>query len=426
MQATDLIFTPAIDPSQSSQLQNAVVEVLVKRTGEIVQKGIDHLSKSGMAMEPLAQTLSAFQALESLPTPSRHQIVLHPSFNYWLQAVRRLLAQVDPNEFSSYFSRLPEFVWLEQVKLGSLQREWLLSTDEFGGLRCPGSGIYIELGKEYALQPVRLSPAMQSVVLVCNDGLRVQIPIEEFQNRPAPEEFPTIDEHGYEITRSCSVGEGIEVTTRDPWLRVRITGTNQRTSGTVFFGSDESVYPQSFSVERLSSALTTLAEYWQFGYGDIGIFTRAIVPVKIQPQNGNNFAFTVSSRQGAVYIGDADVFATVEMLLHENAHVKLRQVQILDTLLKDPLDESVKVQVPWRPDPRPIPGVFEGVFVFSHIAEFHRLRWTKDADHYSRDRVRVLARDLGDAIKAIEISGSLTETGWSFLSATKEWCNVLN
>ena len=47
-------------------------------------------------------------------------------------------------------------------------------------------------------------------------------------------------------------------------------------------------------------------------------------------------AFTVSSRQGAIYIGQAPVDTTIEMLIHENAHVKLRQIQALDPLYRTP------------------------------------------------------------------------------------------
>ena len=40
----------------------------------------------------------------------------------------------------------------------------------------------------------------------------------------------------------------------------------------------------------------------------------------------------------------------VEMLLHENAHVKLRQIQVLDSLLEDQWDGNMRFAVPWRPD----------------------------------------------------------------------------
>ena len=138
----------------------------------------------------------------------------------------------------------------------------------------------------------------------------------------------------------------VEVSNRDPWLRVKLTGTNERTTGTEFSGIDEKLYPELSSVQNIESALALLERVWPAAYEDFAVFTRVIVPISRVPgditcnagseasASSRRFhAYTVSSRQGAIYIGPAPVEPTLEMLIHEYAHVKLRQIQALDPLL---------------------------------------------------------------------------------------------
>ena len=141
--------------------------------------------------------------------------------------------------------------------------------------------------------------------------------------------------------------------------------------------------------------------------------------------SGQTSAFTVSSRQGAIFIGDGSPDELVEMILHENAHVKLRQIQILDTLLADPLNEEVRASVPWRPDPRPMPGIFEGLFVFAHVAEYHRRRANNAHCPASQKRVGRLTRDLEHAASALAKHAVLTPRGQLFLGAMCAWVDEL-
>ena len=149
---------------------------------------------------------------------------------------------------------------------------------------------------------------------------------------------------------------------------------------------------------------------------------RTIVPLKADHTAYS--AFTVLSRQGAVFVGDAPPPDLAEMLLHETAHVKLRQMQLLDSVLTDPFDESFKVSVPWRPDPRPLPGVLEGVLCFCHVAEFQVRRLSRGVDDLqpsTRDRLIHLRR----AYQVICDHAQLTEGGLAVLEALGMWIDDL-
>lgn len=417
-----------IDAVATNALQSAVCEKLIDQTQQVVLGYVKDTS------DPSA--LAGLQALLDLPDDRRKRIILHPVFRYWLQAMRRTSRGEYAELRQKFASSIPDFVWSEQLVLGRSANVWRVSTDGRGGLRCPSLGRYLELGGAYADQLLEVSLGGESAIIRCPDGLTIQVPAQDLSGAPL-EDPPTIEDHGYRLSISPFVADNrIEVTTRDPWLRVKLTGTNQRTDGTEFMGVDDELYPASPDFVEVTNALTLLKQYWPEAYEDFSVFTQVIVPIVAaanpmrpwqQAAEGQNdesrihLAFTVSSRQGAIYIGDAPIDSSIEMLIHENAHVKLRQLQAIDTLLCDPLDESFKVSVPWRPDPRPLPGILEGLFVFTHVAEFDARRWRTAPHTISTERLTKRVQDLSYAVACLEQHARLTDGGVEFLAAMKRW-----
>lgn len=407
-----------MDPAYATALQNAVVDQLGEQTREVVLYG-----------EPDVEAFAAMLALLGLPMEQRRAIMLHPTFRFWLQGMRRAsVAGLEPVR-RDLLARLSSFVWSLRGLSG--RRVW---TDSSGGLRCPAAGRHVELGDAYADQPVEATPEEGEVVLRCRDGLTVRVPYEDLDGA-IEEPPPTVAEHGYSLTLSPRLAQGrIEVSRRDPWLRAALSGTNQRTDGVDFFAVDDAAYPRDARLEVVAAALDEIAEMWPEAHADIAEFTRVIVPVAPPPgvlprargaDGPVNLAFTVSSRQGALYLGEADVDATIEMLLHENAHIKLRQAQAIDPLLCDPLDESVRLPVPWRPDPRPIPGILEGLFVFAHVAEFELRRRERAPHRVPRDRLAARLGDLRYAADCLTRNAAVTAEGTSFLTQMQGWLDAL-
>lgn len=415
---------PEIGPSHSEALQKAVGDRLLTQTEEVLRAGIEGTLGAGPGIVPeLSDSFAALRALQEFPSDRLLRIVLHPSYRYWLQAVRRTSTGSDPSLFVSFVRRLPDFVWAEQAALGVLTRPWNVVTDERGGLRCPSLGRFIEFGPSHANQVVEIAPADGLVGARCQDGMIVRIPPEDLVEHQI-DDPATLEEHGYYVDIFPRVAEGrVEVSSREPWLRLKFTGTHQRTNGTQFFGTSDDLYEENPTIEPIDGALDLLREYWPEAFEDFTRFTRVIVPIYSRPDA--YLAFTVSSRQGAIYIGAAPLESTIEMLIHENAHVKLRQVQALDTLLSDPLDESIRVSVPWRPDPRPLPGVFEGLYVFAHIAEFQWRRYRMSGAPSSAQRFAQLVRDLGQAEGALQAGARLTDSGVRFFEGLSGWVRSL-
>lgn len=59
-----------------------------------------------------------------------------------------------------------------------------------------------------------------------------------------------------------------------------------------------------------------------------------------------------------------------EVLVHEFGHNELNLYQESQQLFKD--DPEQRFYSPWRPDPRPLNGLFHGIYSFWHVAEFFR------------------------------------------------------
>jgi HEXXH motif-containing protein len=407
-----------IKPKHSERLQELVSDKILRQVEESVLVNIAFNPES-------SEIFSALLAVREFPKERRMKILLHPSFRYWLKAMRRTSQSENLDQHFSFARKLVDFVWSEQASSGQLDKSWTTMTDERGGLRCPSLGRFIELGTSYTNCIVQITSGSEAVVIQCMDGLTIQIPFEDLRG-PLIEPLPTLEDHGYLVSIAPALADGlVEVSSRDPWLRVKLTGTNQRTTGTEFFGTDiDHRYPDWPSLANLDEAFQLLKSYWTEGFDDLARFTHVIVPMDFGPHTYSGF--TVSSRQGAIYIGNAPPDATVEMLIHENAHVKLRQIQFLDSLLSDPSDESIRLPVPWRTDPRPIPGIFEGLFVFSHVAEFELRRLHVDGTGVNSEQLEKRIHALHYAAQCLERHAKFTEEGLTFFTAMFRWVEQLD
>jgi hypothetical protein len=405
------------NPVASANLQRILADDLVRQAADVLL--------NAESVPGLAEALLALNDLLGIPDAERQAIVQHPSFRFWLQAMRRTSGGRNPPRHAQLAAELPALVWPTLVKCGTLDRPMTVRADLHGGMRCSPLGRYIELGATCAdaLYKVRPRSSDGGASLIGPDGVTVFVPGEDLCGGADTE--AEIDEHGYRVAVAPrTAGNAIEVSARDPWLRVVLTGTMQRQDGTEFFGVSSGLYTDHPPLVGFEAAFQLIRQEWAAGYGDIPFFSRVLVPADFGASLRS--AFTVSSRQGAIFIGDGTPDELVEMILHENAHVKLRQIQMLDTLLEDPLDEQVRISVPWRPDPRPMPGIFEGLFVFAHVAEYHKRRAARIGCDVSRMRIGQLTRDLQHAATALAKHAVLTDRGQEFFKALCVWVDDLS
>ena len=386
-------------------------------TGAVAGHGID------AQLTAVNRWMSARNLWQRLAPELRQPIAQHPSFRYLLHGIRRTSA--DGMDMASvrrgFAAEFASFVWAAACGLAD-GAALSVRLDYRGGLRCVPFRRYFEFGGDRANQDVDVECHAEGARFRFGDGLLVQVPLEDISGQP--DEPPSIEEHGYALNHAQVIGgDGLCAHARDPWLRVRLTGTNQRRDGVAFLDCDDEHYSDAGNIANIQRAEDLIRGVWPEEARDIAEVVGVVVP--FAAASNVHSAFTVSSRQGAVFIGDAPPMVTAEMLLHEKAHVKLRQLQKLDPLLVDPFDETLKVPVPWRPDPRPIPGIFEGLYVFTHVAEFAARHARASGDEAARRRHREVVKDLERAHDVIRSHANLTPTGAEVLSGLNSWMDEL-
>jgi HEXXH motif-containing protein len=354
--------------------------------------------------------------------PDASNIFAHPSFRYVLSALRRT-ARDDPERLVSFLTfGLGDFAWPCELMALARSSGWRSRLDDEGGLRVGATGTFLEFGSAYRGAEVEVTPDRgRAQIVVLSDGLTVEVLAGDIDGS-ACEDAPTIELNGFECSLAPRTAGGTEIGARDSWLRPRLTGTNQRTDGTTFFESTWDIYQRKPDQGRLEANLELLRQIWPTAAAELPTFVRTIIPLRSTPSRAE--AFTVGSRQGAVYLGDASPLAMLEMLVHETAHVKLRQIQLLDPMLTDPLDDRCTLEVPWRTDLRPVPGVLEGLFVFTHVAELE----ARLLEQGRMDNPCAIERRLKhlDVARSLVASADLTPAGREILEVLGQWVSTLS
>jgi hypothetical protein len=378
-------------------------------------------SASKEALETYQACIGLSQLLGEIDSERLVNVSLHPSFRYWQRALRRIDSQRESLLWWKFARHAADFAWPELSAMKRLADPLHVYTDPAGGLRCVTRGFFIELGPSYASARVLLLPSQSGIQIACPDGLNVYVSHEDL-NAEDEDDPPNLEDHGFVLNRLPTIAEErIQLCARDSWLRARLSGSNQRSDGVEFFAVDDETYLQRPDSVALQGVLDLIRSAWPAGYEDLCRYVKVVLMADFGPNEHR--AFTVSSRQGAIFIGVAPPHQMTEMLLHESAHVKLRQIQLIDSLLLDELNQQMLFRVPWRPDPRPIEGIFEGLFVFLHVAEYEvRTQWGA-GDLNARLRKRI--SDLRSAGEILESHARLTLAGRRLLSAMEAWtCSI--
>ncbi|MBV6323429.1 aKG-HExxH-type peptide beta-hydroxylase [Duganella violaceipulchra] len=421
------LLGPEPEPAFSSRIQDAVVERLAAMSRESI---LMHAAATADC-----DAMAWHAVLEGLAPERRRAVMLHPTFRYWLQGMRRSVRTGPDKANAEFSSHLRDLIWAEAVLAGCAPSPVQLVTDDRGGVRCPSRGRHIELGSAYVKRAVQVIPCQGEILLRTEDGMERRLPHADLASADIETPLPTIEANGYDLTLYDTLAHGqIQVGSRDEWLRAKLSGTNQRNDGIDFYQVDDELYPTAPPLDTLALALQRLHAHWPEAYADLRQFVQVIVPIRTPvatrlslpgASEPRNCAFTVSSRQGAIYVGNAQVDETIEMLLHEFAHVKLRQIQAIDPLLEDPLDESIRVHVPWRADKRPLPGVMEGLFVFMHVAE-SELRRVACGAHALAPVLQRRLQGLRFAASCLKSHARLTAAGQEFLQWMDAWTSSLD
>ena len=103
---------------------------------------------------------------------------------------------------------------------------------------------------------------------------------------------------------------------------------------------------------------------------------------------------TVSSYAGAIWLFVDTIVGIVEHMVHEQSHVKLRYVEEACPILA-PEQTGERFLVGWRKDPRPIVGIYEGVYV--HLRRLGGIAGVHGNSTSSPARMPLRARPVAEA-----------------------------
>lgn len=123
---------------------------------------------------------------------------------------------------------------------------------------------------------------------------------------------------------------------------------------------------------------------------------------------------------GAARPGDPALLAL--LLVHEFAHVKLGAVLDLYELF-DTSDTVARYYAPWRPDPRPLEGLYQGTYAHIAVTEFWRIRrpqLTGPAREEAETQFARWRQHTAEAVDELLACRSLTPLGERFARAMGE------
>ncbi len=143
---------------------------------------------------------------------------------------------------------------------------------------------------------------------------------------------------------------------------------------------------------------------------------RVLMPLSPGPQ-GREVSAAARHAFGAVGAArPADPVTLALLIIHEFQHVKLGAVLDLYDLF-DPADGRL-FHAPWREDPRPIEGLFQGTYAHLAVTDFWRARRETAGSAAARTAGQRFAHwhaHTRDAIETLASSGSLTPLGVRFV-----------
>ena len=130
---------------------------------------------------------------------------------------------------------------------------------------------------------------------------------------------------------------------------------------------------------------------------------------------------TSDSFWGAMLVSQVDTELFCESLVHEHSHnVMFAMLSMHTLLLKDRLD-SLNFYSPWRPDARPVYGIFHAVYVFDRVCEYYsRLLQRKTNSVSLATRLSLFAERIRIGLVVLEQSAQLSTDGLSLLKQLKK------
>ena len=155
---------------------------------------------------------------------------------------------------------------------------------------------------------------------------------------------------------------------------------------------------------------------------------RWYIPLRSNQNPNVHMSFSAPKLVGVIFMSKptanmaaAAFMQFAEVIVHEYAHNELHLLQESDTLFEESPQQFF--YSPWRPDPRPLNGLFHGIYSFWHVAEFFRLAEECDALAVHKTSLQtaraLVVRQLDVALRQVP-SDQLCPRGEEIISAIRK------
>ncbi len=177
---------------------------------------------------------------------------------------------------------------------------------------------------------------------------------------------------------------------------------------------------------QVIEALNLLGTVWPEAQHDAKHFFRGLVAVESPPghySSGSSALFpyvlklTVKQGSWPVLLADA--------IVHETAHVKLRCAMQFDSFLVS--DDTLLYRHPWRPDLRPLRGVFVATHAFLSVLQFYVCLVEQDIfENRTWSQAIQLSDEVRVALNILDGASGLTSLGRRFYQVLRRQSELSN
>ncbi|MEV0642014.1 HEXXH motif-containing putative peptide modification protein [Streptomyces sp. NPDC050619] len=154
--------------------------------------------------------------------------------------------------------------------------------------------------------------------------------------------------------------------------------------------------------------------------GALAAALTTLTPQAPAPGAGPTSLTSSDAYGGIVLTEPEDALQLAQTLVHEFRHMKLHALLDMVSLHSEQDGEEELFYAPWRDDPRPFEGLFQGVFAFFGVAEFWHgrcLRSTGDDLRHAQFELAYWRIQVWEAFTVVKSSPRLTDTGRQFVAA---------
>jgi HEXXH motif-containing protein len=154
---------------------------------------------------------------------------------------------------------------------------------------------------------------------------------------------------------------------------------------------------------------------------------KTIIPV-ISSDPNKHISVTFGNAPGLVALSwTSDSSILVEALIHEYHHHKLYAIMNVDPLIIGSAHDEIYYS-PWRTDPRPLYGIFHGVYVFHAVVKFWetfiKSKLVSLQEGHISQRIYTLRLQIIRGLDVLKEHGTFSKLGLSLLTAIEE--SILN